>query len=150
MSRSAWETGGANEILKAASVFFAWAIDPQLPSYVVEFIARYRDRFGGVEPICRNPARGGVAGRTVDPLRRQDPAAVGIGARRDEALCELFQRVWENYQVYGAHGIWRQLRRDGHQAARRTVERLMRRATADDHRSAVCHYAGCAVTSDPV
>lgn len=43
-------------------------------------------------------------------------------------MCELIQRIWEdNYQVYGARKIWRQLRRDGHQVARCTVERLMRR-----------------------
>ncbi len=33
----------------------------------------------------------------------------------------------ENYQVYGARKIWRELRRQGHEVARCTVERLMRR-----------------------
>ncbi len=38
------------------------------------------------------------------------------------------QRVWDtNFQVYGAHKIWRQMHRDGHAIARCTVERLMRR-----------------------
>lgn len=31
-----------------------------------------------------------------------------------------------NYQVYGARKIYRQLRREGIEVARRTVERLMR------------------------
>ena len=37
------------------------------------------------------------------------------------------QRVWdENKQVYGAKKVWLQLRRDGIQVARCTVERLMK------------------------
>ena len=38
------------------------------------------------------------------------------------------ERVWKaNMQVYGADKVWRQLGREGHPAARCTVERLMRR-----------------------
>ena len=38
------------------------------------------------------------------------------------------QRVWHaNLQVYGADKVWRQLKREGVQAARCTVERLMKR-----------------------
>src|SRR5680860_1545231 len=33
----------------------------------------------------------------------------------------------ENYSVYGARKVWRQLHREGHRVARCTVERLMRR-----------------------
>jgi transposase InsO family protein len=37
-------------------------------------------------------------------------------------------RVWnENFRVYGARKIWRQLRREGFKVARCTVERLMRK-----------------------
>jgi len=37
------------------------------------------------------------------------------------------QRIWDaNFQVYGADKVWRQLRREGIQVARCTVERLMR------------------------
>ena len=37
-------------------------------------------------------------------------------------------RVWDkNHQVYGARKVWRQLHREGFDAARCTVERLMRR-----------------------
>ncbi|MFC0711085.1 IS3 family transposase, partial [Azorhizophilus paspali] len=46
----------------------------------------------------------------------------------DELLCEHVQRVWdENFQVYGARKLWRQLRREGFEGARCTVEWLMRR-----------------------
>jgi len=38
------------------------------------------------------------------------------------------QRVWdENFQVYGANKVWRQLRREGIEVARCTVERLMKK-----------------------
>jgi putative transposase len=46
----------------------------------------------------------------------------------DEKLMTEIQRVYdENYQVYGARKIWRQLRREGVQVGRGRVERLMRR-----------------------
>jgi transposase InsO family protein len=39
------------------------------------------------------------------------------------------ERVWQaNLQVYGADKVWRQLRREGTNVARCTVERLMRKA----------------------
>jgi putative transposase len=49
-------------------------------------------------------------------------------AQRDAALIPDIQRVWQaNLQVYGADKVWRQLKREGVQVARCTVERLMKR-----------------------
>jgi putative transposase len=49
-------------------------------------------------------------------------------AQRDERLCGVIRRVFdENFQVYGADKVWRQLQREGFPVARCTVERLMRR-----------------------
>jgi putative transposase len=46
----------------------------------------------------------------------------------DEKLMTEIRRVYdENYRVYGAKKIWRQLRCDGVQVGRGRVERLMRR-----------------------
>jgi putative transposase len=46
---------------------------------------------------------------------------------RDEELMVLIRRVWEeSRQLYGARKIGKQLRRDGVEVARCTVERLMR------------------------
>ena len=49
---------------------------------------------------------------------------------RDEQLKEQIMRVWENRRkgrgLYGARKVWLQLRRDGIEVARCTVERLMR------------------------
>jgi putative transposase len=41
---------------------------------------------------------------------------------------QQIERVWHaNMQVYGADKVWKQLRREGTEVARCTVERLMRR-----------------------
>jgi putative transposase len=78
-----------------------------------------RDRFG-VEPICRVV---GVPTSTYYAAKRRLPSA---RQQRDRQLKLEIQRVFDdNYQVYGARKIWRQLRREGIRVARCTVERLM-------------------------
>jgi putative transposase len=48
--------------------------------------------------------------------------------KRDLELSDDINRVWkENYRVYGARKVWRQMNREGIRVARCTVERLMRR-----------------------
>ena len=82
-------------------------------------IDAHRDRFG-VEPICRALD---VAASTYYAAKRRPPSARAI---RDEQLAAKIQRIYDdNYEVYGARKIWRQLCRDGVQVARCTVERLM-------------------------
>jgi len=47
--------------------------------------------------------------------------------RRDHELGGHIRRVWQdNREVYGVRKVWQQLRREGHGAARCTVQRLMR------------------------
>lgn len=49
-------------------------------------------------------------------------------ALRDAELMPQIRRVWQaNMQVYGADKVWRQLKREGVQVARCTVERLTKR-----------------------
>ena len=49
-------------------------------------------------------------------------------AKRDAELSREIRRVFdENFQVYGVRKIWRQMQREGHDVARCTVARLMRR-----------------------
>jgi putative transposase len=78
-----------------------------------------RDRFG-VEPICRVlkvPTSTYYAAKQRPPSARQ---------RRDEELKLEIRRVFDdNFGVYGARKVWRQLRREGIDVARCTVERLM-------------------------
>jgi hypothetical protein len=47
-----FELRGANEILKAASVFFAKELDRPRPTEVSRYVDEHRGRFG-VEPICK-------------------------------------------------------------------------------------------------
>ena len=109
----------ANEILKAASAYFAREARPS-PSEMTAFIDEHRGLLG-VEPICRvmelNPS-------TYWAACSRPPSARSL---RDEALRPEIKRVHKaNYGVYGAHKVWKQLNREGIRVARCTVARLMR------------------------
>ena len=80
----------------------------------------------GVDPICKLLP---IAPSTYHEhvARRRDPSRQPPRARRDDALKPEIRRVFtENFGVYGARKVWRQLRREGFSIARCTVERLMR------------------------
>ena len=88
------------------------------------FIDAHRARFG-VEAICKVLQVAPSAYRRA-VARRCDPALRCARSRRDEVLQGHIERVWQaNLQVYGARKVWRQLRREGIEVARCTVERLM-------------------------
>jgi putative transposase len=94
----------------------------------VRFIDEHKARFGGVEPICRALSGHGlkIAASTYYKVKALPPSARSVD---DARLTEQIRRVHaDNYGVYGARKIWRQLRREGHRVARCTVERLMREA----------------------
>ena len=66
----------------------------------------------------------GFASSTYYASAGREPSA---RAKRDEWLMGEILRVYvANYQVYGARKIYKQLRRENVEVARRTVERLMR------------------------
>jgi putative transposase len=93
---------------------------------MVSFVDQERGQYG-VESICQVLP---IAPSTYyeHKARQADPDRLPPRVRRDELLCEEIQRVWqENFQVYGARKVWRQLGREGQEVARCTVERLMRR-----------------------
>ena len=93
---------------------------------MIAFIDDYRDVYG-VEPICRVLP---IAPSTYrdHAARQRDPARRSARARRDAALEVEVRRVFEeNFRVYGVRKVWRQLQREGFDAARCTVARLMRR-----------------------
>ena len=93
---------------------------------MIAFIDKHREVYG-VEPICRLLP---IAPSTYYEhlARRRDPSRRSVREQRDERLSREIRRIWsENFQVYGARKIWRQLRREGSDVARCTVERLMRR-----------------------
>lgn len=66
-----------------------------------------------------------VAPSTYYAARHRPPSARAV---RDEQLCARIRQVFDdNYRVYGARKVWRQLLREGDEVARCTVERLMAR-----------------------
>ncbi|MFN6119667.1 MAG: IS3 family transposase, partial [Actinomycetes bacterium] len=74
----------------------------------------------GVEPICTVLE---IAPSTFYAAKHRRPCRRRL---RDRELVVEIRRVFdENYQVYGARKIWRQLNREGITVARCTVERLM-------------------------
>jgi putative transposase len=82
----------------------------------------------GVEPICRVLSEHGcpIAPSTYWAVLKRPACARAV---RDARLLVEIRRVHaDNYGVYGARKVWRQLNRDGVTVARCTVERLMRRA----------------------
>jgi len=92
---------------------------------MVDFIDEHRDVYG-VEPIC---AVLPIAPSTYHEhrSRRRDPERRPTRAKRDDELRPEVRRVWdENFAVYGAEKVWRQLVREEVAVARCTVERLMR------------------------
>jgi transposase InsO family protein len=93
---------------------------------MVAFIDEHREAHG-VEPVCGLLQ---IAPSTYyeSKARQADPTRLPARAQRDHALCPEIERVWkENRSVYGARKVWLQLRREGLDVARCTVERLMRR-----------------------
>ena len=102
----------ANEILKAASAFFAAELDRD--SVVIAFIDEHRERFG-VEPICRVLTEHGCR----SPRAPTTPPRTG---RRRRGRCATrraaveIRRVFDAAGVrrlYGARKVWRQLNREG-------------------------------------
>jgi transposase InsO family protein len=92
---------------------------------MIAFIDAHRD-VHGVEPICRLLP---IAPSTYHAhrARRDDPSRLPGRVKRDAELRVEIARVHaENFGVYGARKVWRQLRREGFEVARCTVERLMR------------------------
>jgi transposase InsO family protein len=92
---------------------------------MVAFIDDHREEYG-VEPICRVlPIAPSIYYERK--AREADPSRLPQRAIRDAELREEIERVWkENFGVYGARKVWRQLVREKVEVARCTVERLMR------------------------
>jgi putative transposase len=124
LERENRELRQANEILRKASAYFAMAERPPVQA-MIAFIDDHREAHG-VEPICKVLP---IAPSTyhAHAAKRRDPAKLSGRARQDAALKIEVRRVFEeNFRVYGARKVWRQLKREGFDVARCTVSRLMR------------------------
>ncbi len=87
---------------------------------MIAYIDEHRDRYG-VEPICTQLP---IAPSTYRDAKARRPSARAL---RDAELKPEIARVHEaNFGVYGARKVWRQLKREGIEVARCTVQRLMR------------------------
>tara|TARA_R110002124_G_scaffold185701_2_gene353232 strand:+ start:850 stop:1776 length:927 start_codon:yes stop_codon:yes gene_type:complete len=90
------------------------------------FVDQHRDAFG-VEPVCR-VLQIAPSGYWRYAACQRDPTKRCTRVQRDDTLIPEIECVWQaNLSVYGADKVWRQLKRDGTEVARCTVERLMRR-----------------------
>ena len=93
---------------------------------MVSFIDDHRAEHG-VEPIC---AELPIAPSTYyeQKVRVLDPSRLPPRVHRDSVLEVEIQRVWdENFRVYGARKVWRQLNREQIPIAKCTTERLMQK-----------------------
>jgi len=92
---------------------------------MISFIDEHRSVFG-VEPICKLlPIAPSTYHENV--AKRLDVDRLSVRARSDISLKIEIRRVFEqNFRVYGVRKVWRQLKREGFDAARCTVARLMR------------------------
>jgi putative transposase len=87
---------------------------------MTRYIDQHRDRFG-VEPICRSLQ---VAPSSYYAARsRQLAARASSDAELGPKVLKVFN---DNYRVYGARKLWRQLQREGVVVGRDRVARLMR------------------------
>ena len=92
---------------------------------MVTFIDEHRAEYG-VEPICQVLP---IAPSTYYTRKaiEADGTKASARAQRDAWLRPQIQRVWmQNFQVYGAEKVCKQLNREGIRVARCTVARLMR------------------------
>ena len=84
------------------------------------YIDEHRERFG-VEPICR------ALDVSASAYRHRRAGQRSKRAVEDERLLARIREIHEaNYFAYGSRRMWKALRRDGEQAGRGRIERLMK------------------------
>lgn len=91
----------------------------------VDFIDRHKDEHG-VQPICDalSETSAAIAPSSYYAAKTRPPSARSV---RDAELTAAITTMYEeNYHVYGARKMWKEMGRAGHQVARCTVERLMK------------------------
>jgi len=92
---------------------------------MIAFVEEHRGVFG-VEPICRVLQIAPASFHRHAAIAR-DPELASDRARQDAVDIEKIKAAHgKSLGRYGARKVWHQLRRDGHDIARCTVERLMR------------------------
>jgi hypothetical protein len=137
LERENSELRQANEILRKASAYFAQAeLDRSLKRYRLHSLPG--SRYGvsmrgedqrivyGFESICRALP---IAPSTFYHRLacRADLSKASARHQQEAELRPEIKRVWdENYPVYGVRKAWQQMKREGFDLARCTVDRLMK------------------------
>lgn len=91
---------------------------------MIGFIDQNRKTWG-VEPICKNLQ---IAPSTYHSAVacQKDPSKLSIRRKKDAELRPHIQRLFDgSTQRYGARKIWHDLKREGREVARCTIELLM-------------------------
>lgn len=92
---------------------------------MMAFIDKHRADYG-VEPICQQLPLS-VSTYYWHKAHERQPELEADRVRRDRQLIPEIQRVWDdNQQVYDTRKVWLQMKREHHEVARCTVERLMK------------------------
>ena len=91
----------------------------------VDFVDRHKDEHG-VQPICDALRETGAEIAPSTYYAAKTRPASARAARDAELTTEITTMYEENYHVYGARKIWKEMGRAGHEVARCTIERLMR------------------------
>ena len=133
------EARRANEILKAASAFFAAELDR--PTTKNDRVRRHASREVRVEAICRILS----ATEWVHHLPRYRAAKNRPASRsqsvRDEMAAEEVQWIHQaNYSVYGVRRCGTQMRHAGWNVGRDQVARLDEAVSGVPPRSKACHH----------
>lgn len=80
----------------------------------------------GIEPICKQLPIA-ILTYYAHKVRESDLEKASARSICDRNFKPEIQRVWdENLQIYDVRKIWRQLKREGYDVARCSVERLMK------------------------
>ena len=120
LERENRELRRANEILKSAAAFLRGGARPPLPA-MTSYIDEHRRSFG-VEPICRTLA---IAPSSYYAARRRPPSARSV--RTTPTLADVIRRIHRaNFGVYGSASCGRPCGREGVDAGRDQVARIMR------------------------
>ena len=113
----------ANEILAQGQRRFARAGGARPPILaMIAFIDDHRGAYG-VEPICKCAADCSIHLHGAHAAKRAEPAKLSPRPKQDAIRKIEISRVFaENYDVYGVRKVCRQLRRQGEDIARSTVD----------------------------
>ena len=92
---------------------------------MIAFIDAHR-QVAGIEPMCK-VLRLAPSTYYARKAQDRDPDLRSDRAKSDEVVMGLIKTSHaDNYGLYGARKVWHDLRRQGHNLARCTIERLMR------------------------